>query len=63
VKILRDSGKNNDSIPKKPYIKGKHWIITTISLDDNYHLVYSYHPVRCSYHPMVEFQRNLIAKA
>jgi len=24
------------SILKKPYIKGKYWIITTISLDDNY---------------------------
>jgi len=27
------------SIPKKPYIKGKHWIITTITLVDNYHVI------------------------
>ena len=32
------------SIPKKPYIKGQYWMITTIPLDDNYQPG-SYHPV------------------
>jgi len=34
--ILNNLMDKSTSIPKKPYIKEKHWMITTISLDDNY---------------------------